>query len=56
MKFMKDMVKYRIDVKSGKGHSSFIKVFNNDKHFDNWYNMFSYKIVGHKKIDTYEKI
>lgn len=53
---MKDLVKYRIDVKSGKGYSSFVKVFNDDKHFSNWYNMFAYKIVGHKKIEDHEKI
>lgn len=53
---MKDLVKYRIDVKSGKGYSSFVKVFNDDKHFSNWYNMFAYKIVGHKKIEDHKKI
>jgi len=43
-------IKYMVDVKSGKGYSSFVKEFNDQKHFDNWYRMFAYKIVGCKKL------
>lgn len=47
---MQPKVKYMIDVKSGKGYSSYVKEFNNDRHFENWMAKFGYKVIGATKI------
>jgi len=51
---LKDQVTYKIDFRSKYGnYSSFEKTFNDNKHFENWWNYMhkqGHKIIGETQI------